>query len=101
MSDLDVLALKEGDRLVEVFNGVSRRRIVVAVKSTGTCSNPRSGAFGHAWAVVVLQAEGTDLQFTVGLHSDAYAAGEGYPSHRGGQRVRGWELVRSGEAVAA
>ena len=100
VSDAEVRNLKAGDELVEVFNGVTRRRTVVRVKSRGACSNPRSGAFGNAWAIVELLAVGTDLQFTVGIHSDEYAAGEGYPSHRNGQRVRGWELSFE-QAVAA
>lgn len=101
MTDADVRNLKAGDQLVEVFNGVTKRRTVVRVKSTGACINPRSGAFGHAWALVDLVSDATGLRFTVAIHSDEYAAGEGYPSHRDGVRVRGWELVAQEVGAAA
>lgn len=101
MTNAEVHGLQAGDRLVEIFNGIWRSRTVVRVKSTGRCINPCSGAFGHSWALVELQADGTDLRFTVAIHSDEYAAGEGYPSHKGGQRIRGWELVSQEVGAAA
>ncbi len=101
MTDYGILNLKSGDVIAHHCNGEVYTDKIDVVKATGTCVNERSGAFGHAWALVSCffprDDETSTSRMTFSLHSDEYGNGEGYPTHKvvDGtlRRISGYEIV--------
>jgi hypothetical protein len=98
MTNEQVLNLNPGALVRETINGETYTRKVAAVRARGTCRNPRSGADGHAYAVVACHWPGapeSDPARLVGsVYSDAYVRGTGTRTHdAAGARLYGWDLV--------
>lgn len=92
-TDAMVKGLKIGDRIREFCNGRSVERTIVEVKVVGECVNERSGAFGHAYALIECDF-GSRSTVSFSVHSDAYSEGQGYPvADSAGNRIRGFEIV--------
>ena len=102
MTDADVLNLQPGSVVSYPVNGRVWVRRIDRVTHIGTCINERSGAYGHAYAMVETDSPTGNGTWSWSLHSDeyqnAYGPGTGYPSHdANGNRLRGFELVEPAE----
>lgn len=92
MTDEQVLEIAVGDTITHYCNGLEIEMEVLEVRKTGTCIYERSGAFGHAYALLELRYMNSDLVVVTSIHSDEYTCGQGYATHAGDKRIRGWEL---------
>ena len=94
MTDIQVQYLSTGALVREWVNERQVLRRIEDIRASGTCTEERSGAFGHQWVMVVSPIGDAGSKLVWSIDSDEYLNGQGYPTHdSGGARIRGCELV--------
>ena len=94
MTNEQIKNLVAGDYIAAMCNGRRTDYEVLEVRTTGECVNENSGAFGHAYACITLQYQGSELVVETSITSDDYIRGEGYLTHNVDEnRTSGWFIT--------